>query len=152
MANEILGNQPHDFIIVGSGAGGGPLAANLALAGHTVLLIEAGEDSINDNYKIPALHPRSTEDPKFSWEFFVKHYDNRPDRDPKYHDKVKELPGSPGIFYPRATGLGGCTTHHAMITVYPHESDWNNIRDLVKDDSWDAKKMRQYWVYPNKGT
>ena len=44
MINEFQEDQPHDFVIVGSGAGGGPLAANLALAGHTVLLIEAGED------------------------------------------------------------------------------------------------------------
>jgi choline dehydrogenase-like flavoprotein len=37
-------DMSHDFIIVGSGAGGGPLAANLALAGHKVLLNEAGND------------------------------------------------------------------------------------------------------------
>jgi choline dehydrogenase-like flavoprotein len=35
MTNEFQKNQPHDFVIDGSGAGGGPLAANLALAGHT---------------------------------------------------------------------------------------------------------------------
>src|SRR6202008_1617231 len=34
------------YIIVGSGAGGGPLAARLALAGKRVLLIEAGSDPI----------------------------------------------------------------------------------------------------------
>jgi choline dehydrogenase len=146
MAIQFQQDQQHDFIIVGSGAGGGPLAANLALAGFSVLLIEAGEDDINDNYEIPALHPRSTEDPKFSWEFFVKHYDddNQPERDPKYH-KQGLFPGSPGIFYPRATGLGGCTIHHAMITVYPHESDWNHIYKLVGDDSWNAENMRKYF-------
>lgn len=109
----------HDFIIVGSGAGGGPLAANLALAGFSVLLIEAGGTEIIDNYSVPAYHAFSTEDPSYSWEFFVNHYsgDNNPDRDTKYHsalDKTRE----PGRFYPRASGLGGCTTHHAMITVY----------------------------------
>lgn len=150
MVNEISEHQSHDFVIVGSGAGGGPLAANLALAGFTVLLIEAGEDDINDNYKIPALHPRSSEDPKFSWEFFVKHYDddNNPERDPKHHPKPddnEKYPLAPGIFYPRATGLGGCTTHHAMITIYPHESDWNNIAKLVGDNSWNAKNMRKYF-------
>ena len=35
---------PFDYIIVGSGAGGGPLAARLALGGKVVLLIEAGND------------------------------------------------------------------------------------------------------------
>jgi choline dehydrogenase-like flavoprotein len=33
----------YEYIVVGSGAGGGPLAARLALAGHNTLLIEAGE-------------------------------------------------------------------------------------------------------------
>ncbi len=39
----------YDFVIVGSGAGGGPLAANLALEGFSVVVIEAGGDEINDN-------------------------------------------------------------------------------------------------------
>lgn len=139
-------HQEYDFVIVGSGAGGGPLAANLALEGFSVLVIEAGGDKINDNYSVPAFHALSTEDPEFSWEFYVKHYSdgNNPERDPKYH-KSGEYPGAPGIFYPRASGVGGCTTHHAMITVYPAESDWNNIAAIVGDDSWNAKHMRKYF-------
>ncbi|HEV7551357.1 MAG TPA: NAD(P)-binding protein [Candidatus Angelobacter sp.] len=36
--------QTFDYIVVGAGAGGGPLAANLARAGYTVALLEAGLD------------------------------------------------------------------------------------------------------------
>ena len=135
----------HDFVIVGSGAGGGPLAANLALAGFKVLLIEAGDDKVDDNYSVPAFHPLSTEDPLLSWEFFVKHYDNNPERDPKYHHDDPHLPGVTGIFYPRATGLGGCTTHHAMITVCPHDGDWDAIAAMVGDPGWNAANMRKYF-------
>jgi choline dehydrogenase len=145
--NAVLNtHQEYDFVIVGSGAGGGPLAANLALEGFSVLVIEAGGDKINDHYSVPAFHALSTEDPEFSWEFYVKHYadDNHPERDPKYHKK-DEYPGAPGIFYPRASGVGGCTTHHAMITVYPAESDWNNIAAIISDDSCNAKHMRKYF-------
>ena len=37
---------PFDYIIVGSGPGGGPMACRLALADKRVLLIEAGGDPI----------------------------------------------------------------------------------------------------------
>lgn len=37
-------NSTYDYIVVGSGPGGGPLAVNIAKAGHSVLLIEAGDD------------------------------------------------------------------------------------------------------------
>jgi choline dehydrogenase len=137
--------QTYDFVIVGSGAGGGPLAANLALEGFSVLLIDAGSEQINDHYSVPAFHGLSTEDPLLSWEFFVKHYGSRPERDPKYHRRDPRLPGAPGIFYPRASALGGCTAHHAMITVYPHESDRNHIAQITGDDSWRARKMRKYF-------
>jgi len=138
-------DHTYDFVIVGSGAGGGPLAANLALEGFSVVLIEAGGDRTNDHYSVPAFHGLSTEDPLLSWEFYVRHYDNRPDRDPKYHERDPRYPGAPGIFYPRAAALGGCTAHHAMITVYPHESDWNLIAEVTGDDSWRARSMRRYF-------
>src|SRR4051812_41713013 len=43
-----------EYIVVGSGAGGGPLAANLARAGHKVLLLEAGQDLSGQlDYQVP---------------------------------------------------------------------------------------------------
>jgi choline dehydrogenase-like flavoprotein len=44
----------YEYIVVGSGAGGGTLASRLAREGHSTLLIEAGDDqSSNDNTTIP---------------------------------------------------------------------------------------------------
>jgi cation diffusion facilitator CzcD-associated flavoprotein CzcO len=37
-------NETYDYIVVGSGPGGGTLASNLAKAGASVLLVEAGDD------------------------------------------------------------------------------------------------------------
>ena len=39
-------NTAYDYVIVGSGAGGGTLAARLAESGYRAMLLEAGGDEI----------------------------------------------------------------------------------------------------------
>lgn len=134
-----------DYVIVGSGAGGGTLAARLAEAGMRVFLIEAGDDPrtgdsrLPDDYDVPAFHAFACENPAMSWNFHVRHYADEAQqaRDWKY------VPGQ-GVFYPRAAGLGGCTAHNAMIFMFPHASDWDHIAQLTGDLSWQASQMRRY--------
>ncbi|RKT43024.1 GMC family oxidoreductase [Thiocapsa rosea] len=131
----------YDYIVVGSGAGGGPVAANLAEAGYRVLLMEAGGSPDSYDYQVPAFHPAASEDKAMSWAFFVRHYadEDQQRRDSKYTPERK------GVFYPRAATLGGCTAHHAMILIYPDNSDWDEIARITGDDSWRARKMRRYF-------
>jgi choline dehydrogenase len=120
--------RSYDYIVVGSGAGGGPLASNLAMAGYHVLLLEAGQDEgANPNYQVPAFACAGSEDPAMAWDYFVRHYtdDTQQRRDSKY------VPEYDGVFYPRAATLGGCTAHNAMITVYPQNNDWDSIAALT---------------------
>ncbi|MBU6479672.1 MAG: GMC family oxidoreductase N-terminal domain-containing protein [Nitrospirae bacterium] len=130
-----------DYIVIGSGAGGGPVAANLAEAGYTVLLLEAGGEAENAHYSVPAFHPLSTEDQDLQWNYFIRHYAN----DGRQNNDTKRDKAGKGIWYPRAGTLGGCTAHNAMITVYPHQSDWDRIAILTGDDSWSSDKMRKYF-------
>lgn len=140
-----------DFIVVGSGAGGGPLAARLALEsteGYRIALLEAGVDPAAQpgsktfyNTKIPALHANATEDPTMSWDFDVQHYD-KPDRQNSKYDR-KYNDADRGIFYPRCAALGGCTAHHAMITLFPFDADWSYLESVTHDPSWNPANMRK---------
>ena len=134
-------NSSFDYIVVGSGAGGGPVACNLAQAGHSVLLLEAGGNTADYAYQVPVFHPFASEDPAMSWQFFVRHYAS--DAQQKLDNKFR--PQYDGVFYPRAGTLGGCTGHNAMITVYPFNSDWDYIASLTNDPSWSSQTMRRYF-------
>src|SRR6185503_4386967 len=145
---ETDNSRDYDYVVVGSGAGGGPVAANLAKAGFRVLLLEAGGDDEPYDYKVPAFHSLSAENADLAWKFYVQHYG---DKDRQRRDKRNFLIDEPvdgeprnGIFYPRAGTLGGCTAHNAMIFVAPHNSDWKHIARITGDRSWRPGKMREY--------
>jgi choline dehydrogenase len=141
------GESSWDYVIVGSGAGGGTLAARLAESGMRVFLLEAGGDHLTcddprlpDDYSVPGFHAFACENPAMRWDFNVRHYSNeaQQQRDFKYDRQHG------GVLYPRAATLGGCTAHNAMIYMLAHDSDWNHIRASTGDDSWSARRMRRH--------
>jgi choline dehydrogenase len=148
--NAIASNDTYDYVIVGSGPGGSTIATNLAKAGASVLLLEAGDDQgENLHEKVAAWSYFADADPLMRWDFFVKYHS-----DPKLQSKFEHLTyktadggfyvgidppaGSKelGVYYPRAGTLGGCATHNALCSVLPSDSDWQQIVDLTGDTSW----------------
>src|SRR5712692_3048019 len=110
MTGDRTSAADYEYIVVGSGAGGGTVAARVAEAGCMVLLLEAGGDPLDlqsgdpagrerlpEDYNVPAFHPFATENSAMSWQFFVRHYasEEQQKKDPKYTPQEK------GVFYPR---------------------------------------------------
>lgn len=142
--------QIYDFIIVGGGPGGGPLAANLARNGYRVCLFEAGLDPKDETtnildpstapvYSIPGQFAAAGEHPLIGWDFYVNTYDDKSkmEKNDKYVQQEK------GIWYPRGSCLGGSAATNAMLWVYPHDSDWDEIAGQTGDSSWSSSKMRK---------
>ncbi|KAH7077253.1 hypothetical protein FB567DRAFT_146432 [Paraphoma chrysanthemicola] len=155
-ANE---TNTYDYIVTGSGPGGGTIAVNLARAGHSVLLIEAGDDQSAD-LRTQILQLNDFGNPGVAWHFFVRHSDDEErtkrynlltwrlangdywvGRDPTVdgHQNATRL----GVFYPRGATLGGSAINNAAVTFLPSDSDWDYFDKGVGDGIWSGKEMRR---------
>ena len=154
----------YDYIVVGSGPGGGPLACDLARAGYSTLLLEAGDDQgDNPTYSELQNFNSAGNDVLSRWDFWTKHSDD-PARDLKFEHNTWKLPSGGfyvgldppagatllGIQYPRAGTLGGCAMHNGGVCSLPQDSDWNLIVNQTGDTSWEASKMRKYLIKVEK--
>jgi choline dehydrogenase len=129
----------YDYVVVGAGAGGGPVAVRLAEAGYRTLLLEAGPADVPEPaYSVPALHLQASAHPAMSWDFYVRHFSeaNRHGR------RWQSGPG--GMLYPRASTVGGCTAHYAQLTMAAEDDDWREAVRVTGDDRWNPTAMSKH--------
>ncbi|KAL9946377.1 hypothetical protein D7B24_003320 [Verticillium nonalfalfae] len=162
-ANPATANSvdTYDYVVIGSGPGGGPLAANLARAGFKTLLLEAGDDDSASEITNAIALTNTADTAAMTWTYWVRHYDDI-ELTKRYQHLTWRLPngnlwvgpGSTappgaeivGIQYPRGATLGGSSIVNSALTVQPANSDWDYIKDLTGDDSWGAAHMGDLFI------
>ncbi|KAF7348775.1 Oxygen-dependent choline dehydrogenase [Mycena venus] len=129
----------YDFIVVGSGVGGGPLAARLAENGFSVVVVDSGHNVVNVNTTVPLYFGRAVDDPQIELNY-------------TYHEY------SPGAkfprddaWYPRARALGGSTVmnsvHNAMLNdIADTKQDFDHLAAIFNDSTWAYENMRKYFT------
>ncbi len=126
---QITKTNEFDYLIVGSGPGGAPLAVRLASLGFSVGLIEAGGWDSSPLLETPAYHILASEWDPVVWRFYVKHYTQEflNQKDPKYNPQKK------GVFYPRGSTVGGSSAINAMISMMPSTNELNQLAKMTGD-------------------
>ncbi|RYP49342.1 hypothetical protein DL769_011085 [Monosporascus sp. CRB-8-3] len=156
-------SERYDYIVVGSGPGGGVLASNLARAGYSTLLVEAGDDESADvTTQVPALSSVGHGNRIFGaaqvWDFYAKHYSNT-SQNLRNNHLTWTLPNGSyyigngasapedatllGVYYPRGSSLGGSSIVNAMVSLLPSESDWDYVMNVTGDTSWSHDNMQK---------
>ncbi|MDH3531937.1 MAG: GMC oxidoreductase [Gammaproteobacteria bacterium] len=111
-----------DVVVVGSGAGGAVVAKELAEAGLSVIVIEAGR-------RFVPLADYLTD--RADFEIRAKGVFNPTDE----RRDVYTTPGQQGFSYNRVKGVGGSTLHYAAMSPRLHETDFaTRSTDGVADD------------------
>ncbi|KAK7024741.1 choline dehydrogenase [Favolaschia claudopus] len=130
----------YDYIVVGSGAGGGPLSARLAENGFSVLLIETGFDESGNPNTTSLLSSFAAidgqlPDPSIDLAYTVNQF--APDSEVQRNDE----------WYPRAAGIGGCTIHNAGDNnIGALREQFDGLAQRLNDESWSRDNMQTYWA------
>ncbi len=123
--------EGYDYIVAGGGSSGCLVAARLAEAGATVLLLEAGPDDRNPLIRMPAGYVKLLGVEKYMW--FYKSV-------PQAH-----LGGRTPIV-PQGRVLGGGSSVNAMVYIRGQASDYDAWVAATGDASWRFDALLPYFT------
>ncbi|KAJ7923610.1 hypothetical protein B0H13DRAFT_1864753 [Mycena leptocephala] len=134
----------YDYIVVGSGAGGGPIAARLAENGFSVLVIETGVDQSNNLNT--TLFSRSWN--AIDGQDIIEARNSTIDLNYTINEYPPDFPiQRNGIWYPRVSAIGGCTIHNAMEnSIGGLRQIFDKIARMFTDSSWTRDNMQRFYA------
>lgn len=130
-------NYEADYVVVGAGAAGAVVAARLAEDGkRSVIIVEAG--------------PENTADPTIAAAAkFVFLYDMPapvgPNPSPTHWGFTSQQNGKT-YCYPRGTGLGGSTNHHATVDGRGSPLVYDGWVKQTGDERWSYQRLLPYFI------
>ncbi|AMY09250.1 Pyridoxine 4-oxidase [Luteitalea pratensis] len=126
-----------DYVVVGAGAAGSVVAARLAEDGtRSVLLVEAGPDSTAD--------PTIAAAAKFPFLYDMPDPVG-PSPSPTHWGFSSDQNGKE-YCYPRGTGLGGSTNHHACVDGRGTPLIYDAWARLTGDDRWSYQRLLPFFM------
>lgn len=125
-----------DYIIVGAGGAGSVLAARLAqkLPNSKILVLELGSDNTNNDV---ITNPGAA---ALLWNNPAGPIPSPSCLDFKIVPQVKR-----SYTYPRGSGAGGSTNHHALVDGRGSYKIYDRIAHIVNDKTWSAKNVWKYF-------
>ena len=121
--------QQADYIVVGGGSAGLPMAVRLAQAGKRVVLVEAGSGAFDIRSKVPALMSGIVHTPEFDWM-----YKAEPDA---------SVGGRPDV-WPAGKRLGGGSAINGMMFIRGHRWDYDHWASLGAT-GWDYESVLPFF-------
>lgn len=126
-----MGIETFDYVVIGSGSGGGVVAARLTEDPDVrVLLLEAGPMDDDDMIHLPAGFSTLF---KTSWDW-------------GYQTTPQKHLGNRRADWPRMKALGGCTSMNAMIYIRGNRADYDSWRDQYGAEGWGFDDVLPYFV------
>jgi choline dehydrogenase-like flavoprotein len=130
-------NDEADYVIVGAGAAGSVLAARLAEDGkRTVILVEAGPDNTADPTIAAAAQFA------FLWDIPPA----GPSPSPSHLGFISTSQNGKNYCYPRGTGLGGSTNHHACVDGRGSPLVYDEWARQTGDARWSSERLLPYFM------
>ena len=122
----------YDYIVVGGGAAGSIVAATVAAAGYSVLLLERGQPVAADAIDVwdPTRWMRLLDDP--TYELGI------------WSTCQAGLDGQPRALL-QSQGLGGCQIHNAMVYVRGGPPTYDHWANDLGCTGWDYATLRPYF-------